>query len=456
MPSSFAPLLIALLVGISLGYLIAVVRNQGFKSADPAELRRLSDELAGTKARQVELDRSRNELQSQVERLAGERLALVSDLATARAEVEREAGNAQATIAALAAARAELSDHFRALASDIFDDKLKRFVETNQTSVQALLLPLQDELGTFRKKVEDYYGEEGRQRHSMMSEVKRLAELNSTLQEETLNLTKALKGDSKKQGDWGEMLLEQLLQNAGMLEGTHYEKQVSQKDEDGNRVIPDVVLKLPQKRHFVVDSKVSLTAYSEFAGAADQAARDAALRAHVESVRAHVKGLGDKRYQDLYKDSTLDFVVLFMPVEGALLAALQQDADLFRYAYERNVLLVVPSTMLFVVRTIAHVWEKEEQTKNVQAIAERGGKLYDKFVDFVKELEEVGRALNKAQTSYDIARGRLTGGPGNLVRQAEMLRDMKVKSTKKLSSAILEAAEIEEHDDEEPQPLLEG
>ena len=386
-------------------------------------------------------DRLRKELQSELVMLRERITDRSSALAATQAALDAERAQGAEKLTLLQGAREEMSHQFRSLAADILDEKSRKFVELNQTTLATLLSPLQGELSGFRQKVEEVYVNESKDRSALAEQVRALSDLNGTLRNETTNLTRALKGDSKAQGDWGEMLLDRLLDSAGLMEGTHYTRQGQHEDEAGNRVIPDVVLHLPQSRHMVVDSKVTVTAYSEFAGATDEATKAEFLRAHLLSVRQHVKGLGEKNYQALYGVESLDFVVMFMPLEGAFMAALTSDRDLFQFAWDRNVLLVSPSTLLFVVRTIAHVWRQEAQSRNAQDIAERGGKLYDKFVAFAADLGRVGESLEKAQDSYDEAFKKLSAGSGNLVGQAEKLKKLGVRATKSLPQDLVAATD---------------
>jgi DNA recombination protein RmuC len=367
-----------------------------------------------------------------------------SALAASQAALDAERAHGVEKLALLQGAREEMSHQFRSLAADILDEKSRKFVELNQTTLATLLSPLQGELAGFRQKVEEVYVNESKDRSALAEQVRALSDLNGTLRNETTNLTRALKGDSKAQGDWGEMLLDRLLDSAGLMEGTHYTRQGQHEDAAGNRVIPDVVLHLPLRRHMIVDSKVTVTAYSEFAGATDDATKAEFLRAHLLSVRQHIKGLSEKNYQALYGVESLDFVVMFMPLEGAFMAALTSDRELFQFAWDRNVLLVSPSTLLFVVRTIAHVWRQEDQSRNAQDIADRGGKLYDKFVAFAADLGKVGEALEKAQGSYDEAFRKLSGGSGNLVGQAEKLKKLGVRASKSLPADLVAATDPDE------------
>jgi DNA recombination protein RmuC len=263
-------------------------------------------------------------------------------------------------------------------------------------------------------------------------------DLNQQLSQRAGDLTRALTADNKVQGNWGELVLERVLEASGLRQGHEYETQESHQRDDGSRVQPDVVVKLPGGRHLVIDSKVSLSAYIEYVNLAESGERPAALKRHLDSLRGHIKGLSGKRYEDLHGNRSLDFVILFVPVEPAYLVAISEDAQLWQDAWERNVLLVSPSTLLFVVRTVANLWRQEQQTQNAQEIARRGGELYDKFVGFVEALETVGNRLEQAQRAYEDAHKRLSSGRGSLVRQTELLRELGVKPGKRIAEGLLD------------------
>ena len=409
-------------------------------AAVQASFARITSEMAGRDTRIAEGECTHKELQRDLDGFRTQLDERGSALATVQASLDAERAQSAEKLAVLQGAREELSLQFKALASEILDDKSKKFVELNHTSITTLLTPLQTELNGFRQKVEEVYVAEGQQRSALAEQVRALSELNGTLRDETTNLTRALKGESKTQGDWGEMLLDQLLTNAGLVEGQQYTRQATQINADGNRVIPDVVLHLPQGRDMVVDSKVTLTAYSEYASENDPERRAVLLQAHIVSVKAHIKGLGEKRYDELYKLSSLDFVVMFMPLEGAFMAAATGQKDLFQMAWDKNVLIVSPSTFLFVVRTIAHVWRQEAQSRNAQDIADRGAKMLDKFVAFSEDLLKIGVHLDRAQTSFGEAKKKLTDGNGSLVDQTRKLQALGVKINKKLDRDLLLAA----------------
>lgn len=264
--------------------------------------------------------------------------------------------------------------------------------------------------------------------------------LNRQLSDDAHNLTDALKGQSKTRGDWGELILERVLEVSGLRKDHEYTVQVSHTREDGSRVQPDVVIHLPDDRQLVVDSKVSLMAYLKYTEAGDDEQRSIAVKGHLNSIRTHISGLSGKNYQDLYGIKSPDFVIMFIPIEPAFALAISSDIALWQEAWNKNVLIVSPSTLLFVIRTVAHIWRQERQNQNAQEIAERGGRLYDKFKSFVDDLEKVGERIRQTQDSYERARGKLCNGSGNLIRQAEMLKELGVKPKRSIREEILEEA----------------
>ena len=295
-------------------------------------------------------------------------------------------------------------------------------------------------MSEFKGKVEEVYVQEGKDRSALSEQVRQLMELNQTLSRDANNLTKALKGSAKTQGNWGELILERVLEASGLHKGREYHVQDSQRTDDGKLLQPDVVLHLPEERRLVVDAKVSLVAYDRYTGADTDDERSAAVRLHLDSVRSHVRGLSVKRYQDLYGLKSLDMVVMFVPIEPAFMLAVTHDDALFMDAWQRNVLLVSPSTLLFVVRTIANLWRQEAQSRNAQDIAKRGAELYDKLAAFVGDLQKVGAKLKDAQSAYEDAEKKLSVGKGNVIRQAEMLKSLGLKTAKTLPPALVEAS----------------
>ncbi|MFZ9649507.1 MAG: DNA recombination protein RmuC [Fluviibacter sp.] len=355
-------------------------------------------------------------------------------------QLTQERNQSQEKMALLQNAREELTLQFKNLANDILEEKSKRFSEQNQQSLGQLLDPLKTKLQEFQGKVEQVYVQEGKDRSALAEQVRQLMELNKTVSQEANNLTKALKGSNKTQGNWGELVLERVLESSGLRKGEEYDVQESHTLEDGRRLQPDVVVHLPDDRHLVIDAKATLVAYEDYANAEDDKHREVALKRHLDAVRSHIKGLSDKNYQDLYGLKSLDFVLMFVPIEPAFMLAVTHDRELYMDAWNKNVLLVSPSTLLFVVRTVANLWRQEAQTRNAQDIAKRGAELYDKLAGFVEDMESLGTRLNQAQKDYDGAINKLSTGRGNVIRQAEMLKKLGVKPSKSLPTPMVEIA----------------
>lgn len=340
-------------------------------------------------------------------------------------------------LALMEAAEKRLQEQFENLANRIFEQKSERFTQVNNTGMNALLEPLKLQIDTFRKQMGEQHSREGQERASLKTEILSLKELNKRITEEAAALTKALKGDNKQQGNWGEVVLERILKESGLREGHEFETQVSAKDVNGRLQQPDVVVHLPNEKDVIIDSKVSLRAYEQFFNCDDDALRARFLTEHVNSLKAHIKGLGGKRYQDIKSLRTLDYVLMFIPVEPAFLLAVQEDPSLVSLALDNNILLVSPTNLLVALRTINNIWQYEYQHQNAQHIAEHAGKLYDKFVGFIGDLEKVGKHVENTQKSYDAAMNKLTEGRGNLVRQVEYFRELGVQPQKKLSPGLI-------------------
>ena len=340
-------------------------------------------------------------------------------------------------------AKTTLSDQFKNLANEILEEKSKRFAEQNQQNLDTLLKPLQEKLTDFRKQVDDTYQSEARERFALKQEVEKLAGLNLKMTDETRALTNALKGESKTQGDWGELVLETILENSGLRKGEEYLVQDSHTIDDGSRLQPDVVIRLPESKHLVIDSKVSITAYTRYIQADDDATKTAELNSHVLSIKQHIQGLSAKNYQDLYGVGSIDFVLMFIPIEPAFLAAMRHAPDIYQEALKKNIVMVCPSTLLATVRTVAHLWRQEHQNRNAQEIARQCAMLYDKFVGFVEDLDKVGQRLEQAQVSYGDAIGKLKTGRGNLIRTAENVKKLGVKPNKSLPTKLTDVADDE-------------
>lgn len=401
-------------------------------------------QLAERAARQAEqlatLQQEKEALAALRDRLTAEQQRLSNQVTELTTSLDAERKLAEENLAVLNNARTELSNQFKVLANEILEDKSKRFTEQNQTNINQLLEPLKVKITEFQGKVHEVYVQEGKDRSALAEQVKQLMALNNQLSKDAHNLTSALKGQAKTQGNWGELILERVLEASGLRKGHEYDVQESHTRADGSRAQPDVVVHLPEDKHLIIDAKVSLTAYEEHANAETDHQRDAAMKRHLDSVRAHIRELSEKNYQQLYGLKSLDFVLMFIPVEPAFMLAISHDSELWQDAWKKNVLLVSPSTLLFVVRTVAHLWRQEQQNRNAQEIANRGAELYDKLAGFVEDLDSLGAKLQQAQKAYDGAYSKFTGGRGNVIRQAEMLKELGVKPTKQLPQKLTDAA----------------
>lgn len=361
------------------------------------------------------------------------------NLAQAQTQLAAEREQAHEKLTLLLEAKTQLSEQFKVLANEILEEKTQRFTEHNQAQIGQLLNPLRDRLSEFQKKVEDSYGQEARERHALREELKRLAEMNTRLGHEAESLTRALKGERKTQGMWGEMILETVLESSGLRKGFEYDTQVSLANA-GSRAQPDALIYLPENRVVIVDAKVSLSAYERYINDDDAAQKARHLKDHITALRAHIAGLSDKAYENIPELRTLDFVVLFVPIEPALMLAMEHDKSLFQDALKRNIVMVSPTTLLAVLRTIAHVWRQEQQNQNAQEIARQAGDLYDKLVGFVDDMQTLGGRIEQAAKSYEAAFNKLSSGRGNVLSRAQKLHRLGVQSSKKLPENLLQSA----------------
>ncbi len=373
------------------------------------------------------------------ERKDAELRRLDADRASLEAELREQRESHEQRMTDLQAARDDLRAQFAELAGKIFDEREQRFAETSQQRLGQLLDPLKERIQAFEKRVEESYQQEARERFSLGKELERLQQLNQRLGDEATNLTRALKGQ-KTQGNWGELVLERVLEHAGLEKGREYQTQVSLKSAEGERFQPDVLIQLPGDKQVVVDAKVSLTAYQALIAADDEVARNQALKQHVLSLRSHLKGLSVKDYQRLDGLHSLDFVLLFVPIEAAFAAALQADPGLFQEAFEQHIVIVSPTTLLATLRVIDSLWRQERQSQNAREIAERAGALYDKFVAFVQDLDEMGSRLQQLDKAYANARNKLVEGRGNLIGRVENLKLLGARASKSLPNDLLERA----------------
>lgn len=385
-------------------------------------VRMLEEQLAGQTDSGREKARQIVELNSAVSRKEAELKALNEKYAAYQSDVER--------------LQEKFKAEFKNLANEILEEKTRKFTDQNKARLDEILKPLGEKIRDFEKKVDETYDKESKQRFSLEKEILRLAEMNQQISTEASNLTKALKGQAKTQGNWGEMILESILEKSGLARDREYFVQSSYTNEHGRRVQPDVVIAYPGDRHVVIDAKVSLNAYERYASAETKEEQDAAAREHLVSVRNHIAELSGKNYQDLYQLRTLDFVMMFMPVEPAYMLAMQQDPSLWSAAYDKRILLISPTNLIAAVRMIANLWRVEYQNKNAQEIARQSGDLYDKFVNFVDDLTDIGRKLDSTHQSFEAAQNKLVSGKGNLIRRAEKIRELGAKTSREFPKAI--------------------
>ncbi|PIE42465.1 MAG: DNA recombination protein RmuC [Gammaproteobacteria bacterium] len=361
---------------------------------------------------------------------------LQAQLASSRQELKEK-------LSLLQEAKDQLKLEFQNVANQLLETKSEKFTAQNKSNLDQLLSPLREQLTDFKKRVEDVYDKESKERVSLLKEITTLKDINARMSEDALKLTKALKGDNKIQGNWGEMVLERILETSGLRKGIEYDTQISLQGEAGERRQPDVIIRLPENKDVVVDSKVSLLAWEAFCSAEDTNDKQTALSSLVQSVKDHIKQLSQKNYAHLEGIRSLDFVLMFVPVEGAFLKVLEQDSGFFADAFDKNIMVVSPSTLLVTLRTIQNIWRYEYQNRNAQEIAKTAGGLHDQFVLFAEALEDVGAHIQKSQAAYETAHKRLISGRGNLVRRTQNLEKMGAKTRKKMPPRLVEEAEPE-------------
>jgi DNA recombination protein RmuC len=387
-----------------------------------------------------ELEIETERLNAQINTLQDTIVSLTSKLSQSETRREEENRTAEKTQALLTEARAEFGVQFENLANKILEEKSKTFTEQNQLNLNSLLQPLGTQIKEFKEKVERTYDEESQQRASLRAEIERLCGLNERMDQDAINLTNALRGQSKALGNWGEFVLEEILQKAGLTKDREYSVRETLTAADGKRSQPDVVIVLPEGRHLVIDSKTNLVSYLRYSASEDESERKAELKKHIAGIRTHLRELDVKSYQDHYKLNSLDFVLMFIPLEPAFIVAVRQDLTLFDDAFAKRIVIVCPSTLLATMRTIRNIWRQEQQKQNVLEIANQSGALYDKFVGFVEDLNDVGDRLRQAQQSYDGAHNKLTSGKGNLISRAERMLQLGAKASKRLQQNLIEAA----------------
>jgi DNA recombination protein RmuC len=433
--------IVALAIGIFIGKLIFSAKSQSEKAFLEEKLNNLKEQSQIEKAA---LDKQLQQTIQEKESIRNEKEAINIQLTKKEVDFENLWQRNKEQKEEVEKLQEKFTKEFENLANKILDEKSSKFTEQNKENMKNILSPLQDKIQLFEKKVEDTHKESIDYHAALRQQILGLSEMNAQMSKETLNLTKALKGDSKMQGNWGELILERVLEKSGLEKDREYFVQQSHTNEGGLRVFPDVVINLPDGKKMIVDSKVSLTAYEKFINEEDDSLKNAFLREHVNSIKRHVEQLGDKNYHDLYQIESPDFVLLFIPMEPAFALALNEDTTLYNKAFEKNIVIVTPSTLLATLRTIDSMWANQKQQENAFEIARQAGALYDKFEGFVNDLIKIGKKIDESKVEYQGAMNKLVDGKGNLITSVEKLKKMGAKAKKALPENILHRAEKDE------------
>jgi DNA recombination protein RmuC len=442
---------ITIIIGIAVVMALVLIwmkLNKGSAQPGNAELEAAKQRAANLSAEKLAAEGKIQMLEEQVQsasQIIKEKeesiVALNRQVAGLSTENKRHIEDLQIKQADIEASEEKLRIAFKNLANEILEEKTQKFTEQNSTKLEEILKPLRERLKDFEKKVDETYDKESKQRFSLEKEIRTLAEMNQQISADAKNLTHALRLDPKKQGNWGELVLDKVLESSGLVKGQEYIREFSTRSDEGDKYRPDVIINLPDNKHIIIDSKVSLNAYTEFVNTEDTVEKDKFLKLHLLSIHNHVKLLGEKGYQMLDAFDTPDYVLLFMPIESAFSLALQNDSELFNYAWDRNVVIVSPTTLLATLRTIASIWKHEKQTQNAIEIARQGGLLYDKFVSFLVDLERIGSQLDTVKKSYDEAHKKLSSGSGNIIGKVEKLKELGARTAKSLPRNLLDKSE---------------
>ncbi len=426
-----------------------LARSQQQIQENQLQLRQLDGQLKHTQATLIERQQDQAKLiekEKSLENKNSQVNALQSQLKQEQLGREKDLENLTDKIKLLTDNKAQLSQEFENLSNKIFSEKQKQFNQTSQAGLSSLLTPFKDQLEGLRKKVDDVYVNDSKDRAALKAQIGELHSLNKQITQEASSLARALRGDKKTQGNWGELVLETVLEKSGLRAGQEFVREKSITNEEGERYRPDVIINLPEGKHIVVDAKVSLNAYSDYVNAASDIEKVGHLKAHIEAVRQHIKGLAKKSYAKLPGVNSPDFVFLFMPIEPAFMVAFEHDDALFNDAFEQRIVVVTPTTLLASLRTVSSLWSIERQNKNAKQLAEQAARVHDKLVGFIESMEKVGIQLNTAQGTYDKAWSQLKEGRGNLISQAHKFKDLGVRVKKDMPAQILESAELEFQD----------
>lgn len=435
--------LVALAAGSVIGWLATKAHADKIRADLIGERRELDIELSVARQQLAQAAHWRSEcelLNNELRSLHSINTSLEADLREVTTRLEATQQHAEDKIRHMINSEQRLSEQFENLANRIFEHSNRRVDEQNRQSLNNLLTPLREQLDGFRRQVQESFGKEAQERHTLAHEIRNLQQLNAQMAQEAINLTRALKGDNKAQGNWGEVVLARVLEASGLREGHEYETQVSIENDACSRMQPDVIVRLPQGKDVIIDAKMTLVAYERYFNAEDNYTREVALQEHIASVRSHIRLLGRKDYQQLSGLRSLDYVLMFIPVEPAFLLALDKQPELITEALKNNIMLVSPTTLLVALRTIANLWRYEHQSRNAQHIADRASKLYDKMRLFVDDMSAIGQGLDKAQDNYRQAMKKLTSGRGNVLAQAEAFRGLGVEIKREINPDLAEQA----------------
>lgn len=427
-------LILGIAIGFALGWLLK--KSKSSENENNNESEALKQEIAVLKSRIEAAAENYKEQKQQIDVLSlqkDELLATNAQLAANNQNVEEKLKEQKQEIEKL---QEKFTLEFENVANKLLKQNSNEFAESNQKRLDEILKPLRENIKNFEQKVDDKYEKELKERTSLMEQVKTLSDLNQQMRTDAQNLTKALKGDSKAQGNWGEFILEKILESSGLVKDQEYVTQHHTTNEEGGRIYPDVVINLPDDKHIVVDSKVSITAYTNYLEAETEEQQLSLIKAHIVSVKSHIVGLSEKNYSNAVGINSPDFVLMFMPSEPSFSFTLQADSTLYNYAWDRKIVIVSPTTLLATLKTIASVWKQEKQTKNAIEIAKQSGALYDKFVGFLEDLERIEKGLTSAKGAYDGAINKLKTGSGNLIRRVEGIKKLGAKATKNIPTSF--------------------
>ncbi|MCK5822865.1 MAG: DNA recombination protein RmuC [Bacteroidales bacterium] len=413
-----------------------VSKNEIFKS----QLNQLSNEKIINEQRGFDLQNELNSMRKELETARTNIIVLNSKLSAKDADYKNLNTKLDEQKAELEQLYKKFNTEFENLANKIFEEKSQKFTQQNKTNIDEILHPLNEKIKDFEKKIDDTYEKGLKDQTALQAELLKLHDLNNRISLEASNLTKALKGDVKKQGNWGEMILDRILENSGLIKDEEYKTQVSIKDDKGSRYQPDVVVYLPDKKNIIIDSKVSLVAYEHWVNAETEAEKEKYIKEHLTSIKNHIKELSEKKYQLLEGLNTPEYVLLFVPIEASFSIAIQEDKNIFNYAWNNKIVIVSPSTLIATLMTVASIWKQENQTKNAIEIARQSGALYDKFVGLLNDLIDVGKKLDSTQNSYKLSMKKLSEGSGNLIHKIETIKKLGAKSSKEIPQKLIDRA----------------